>query len=95
MYDAQNLNPGRSYITEISHDGIVSYEKEYINKTQFNKQKIIDIPKDKIDNFFYEIYNLSDSGEEKNYIIKDDCSYTVTITYSKGHKEIFEEEFII
>jgi hypothetical protein len=88
-FDIRILKPGKSYITEISDEGIIEYETNPGSKKQLNKIVIRDIPKDEIEKFFDEIFEFSRKNL-KTAITVDDCSYTVTFTYSSFHKEVFE-----
>ena len=88
-FDPSVFKPGRSYVTEISRDGILQYEKEPGSQKQIDKFINRDVSVSDIDNFFRELFEFSRNISEESLTI-DDCSYTVTFIYSSFHKEIFK-----
>ena len=83
------MHPGSNFITEITEDGIITYETEYKSRKQINKKVIDNIPQKEIRHFFEDIYDFTRRIDDYEKIV-DDCSYTVTLYYEGFHKEIFE-----
>ncbi len=87
-FDVERLQPGRTWVTEITEEGICTYYTEYksrkklgVSTTPLSKQEIRD--------FFKELYDFARSAEMCCETI-DDCSHKVTFMYGPMHKEIFE-----
>jgi len=89
IFNPSELHLEKNYITEITEDGIITYETEYKSRKQFNKKVVDNIPQKEIKQFFEDIYDFSRRIDDYEKIV-DDCSYTVTLYYEGFHKEIFE-----
>ena len=90
IFNVEKLQPGRSWITELSEDGIVTYYTEYKNRKKHDIVKT-EVPVQEMRSFFKELYDFARSAEEC-FITIDDCSRRVTFIYGPMHKEIFEGE---
>ena len=90
IFDVERLQPGITWVTELSEEGICTYHTEYKSR---KKLGIIKTPvsKQEMRTFFKELYDFARSAEECCLTI-DDCSHKVTFFYSPMHKEIFEGE---
>ena len=89
IFNPSELHLDKNFITEITEDGIITYETEYKSRKQFNKKVVDNIPQKEIKQFFEDIYDFSRRIDDYELIV-DDCSYTVTLYYEGFHKEIFE-----
>lgn len=90
IFDVEKLQPGRTWVTELSEEGIVTYYTEY------KSRKKLDVVSTKVQvqvmkKLFQELYDFARSAEEC-FITIDDCSHRVTFIYGPMHKEIFEGE---
>lgn len=92
IFDVDNLRPGRTWVMELTGDGICTYYTEYKSR---KKLGVSDTPMSKreMDAFFLELYDFARSAEE-SYEALDDCSHKVTFIYGPMHKEIFEGETV-
>ena len=90
IFNVEKLQPGRSWITELSEDGIVTYYKEYKSRKKHDIVKT-EVPVQEMRSFFKELYDFA-RGAEDCFITIDDCSRRVTFIYGPMHKEIFEGE---
>ena len=90
MFDVETLRPGRTWVTELSEEGIVTYYTEYKSRKKINVVKT-EVPVQDMRSFFKELYDFVRSAEEC-FITIDDCSRRVTFIYGPMHKEIFEGE---
>ena len=88
IFDVEKLQPGRSWITELSEDGIVTYYTEYKSRKKHDIVKT-EVPVQEMRSFFKELYDFA-RGAEDCFITIDDCSRRVTFIYGPMHKEIFE-----
>ena len=90
IFNVEKLQPGRSWITELSEDGIVTYYTEYKSRKKHDIVKT-EVPVQEMRSFFKELYDFA-RGAEDCFITIDDCSRRVTFIYGPMHKEIFEGE---
>ena len=90
IFNVEKLQPGRSWITELSEDGIVTYYTEYKSRKKHDIVKT-EVPAQEMRSFFKELYDFA-RGAEDCVITIDDCSRRVTFIYGPMHKEIFEGE---
>ena len=90
IFNVEKLQPGRSWITELSEDGIVTYYTEYKSRKKHDIVKT-EVPVQEMRSFFKELYDFA-RGAEDCVITIDDCSRRVTFIYGPMHKEIFEGE---
>ena len=90
IFNVEKLQPGRSWITELSEDGIVTYYTEYKSRKKHDIVKT-EVPAQEMRSFFKELYDFA-RGAEDCFITIDDCSRRVTFIYGPMHKEIFEGE---
>lgn len=90
IFDVEKLQPGRTWVTELSEEGIVTYYTEYKSRKKINVVKT-EVPVQDMRSFFKELYDFARSAEEC-FITIDDCSRRVTFIYGPMHKEIFEGE---
>lgn len=90
IFNVEKLQPGRSWITELSEDRIVTYYTEYKSRKKIDVVKT-EVPVQEMRSFFKELYDFA-RGAEDCFITIDDCSRRVTFIYGPMHKEIFEGE---
>ena len=90
IFNVEKLQPGRSWITELSEDGIVTYYTEYKSRKKHDIVKT-EVPVQEMRSFFKELYDFA-RGAEDCFVTIDDCSRRVTFIYGPMHKEIFEGE---
>ena len=90
IFDVEKLQPGRTWVTELSEEGIVTYYTEYKSRKKINIVKT-EVPVQEMRSFFIELYYFA-RGAEDCFITIDDCSRRVTFIYGPMHKEIFEGE---
>ena len=90
IFDVEKLQPGRTWVTELSEDGIVTYYTEYKSRKKHDIVKT-EVPVQEMRSFFKELYDFA-RGAEDCFITIDDCSRRVTFIYGPMHKEIFEGE---
>lgn len=90
IFDVEKLQPGRTWVTELSEDGIVTYYTEYKSRKKIDVVKT-EVPVQEMRSFFKELYDFA-RGAEDCFITIDDCSRRVTFIYGPMHKEIFEGE---
>ena len=90
ILDVEKLQPGRTWVTELSEEGIVTYYTEYKSRKKINVVKT-EVPVQEMRSFFIELYDFA-RGAEDCFITIDDCSRRVTFIYGPMHKEIFEGE---
>ena len=90
IFNVEKLQPGRSWITELSEEGIVTYYTEYKSRKKHDIVKT-EVPAQEMRSFFKELYDFA-RGAEDCFIRIDDCSRRVTFIYGPMHKEIFEGE---
>ena len=90
IFDVEKLQPGRTWVTELSEDGIVTYYTEYKSRKKHDIVKT-EVPVQEMRSFFKELYDFA-RGAEDCVITIDDCSRRVTFIYGPMHKEIFEGE---
>ena len=90
IFNVEKLQPGRSWITELSEDGIVTYYTEYKSRKKHDIVKT-EVPVQEMRSFFKELYDFA-RGAENCFVTIDDCSRRVTFIYGPMHKEIFEGE---
>ena len=90
IFDVEKLQPGRTWVTELSEDGIVTYYTEYKSRKKHDIVKT-EVPVQEMRGFFKELYDFA-RGAEDCFITIDDCSRRVTFIYGPMHKEIFEGE---
>ena len=90
IFDVEKLQPGRTWVTELSEDGIVTYYTEYKSRKKHDIVKT-EVPAQEMRSFFKELYDFA-RGAEDCFITIDDCSRRVTFIYGPMHKEIFEGE---
>ena len=80
IFDVEKLQPGRTWVTELSEEGIVTYYTEY------KSRKKLDVVRTKVQvqemiKLFQELYDFARSAEEC-FITIDDCSHRVTFIWS-------------
>ncbi len=90
IFDVEKLQPGRTWVTELSEEGIVTYYTEYKSRKKLDTVKT-EVPVQEMRSFFKELYDFA-RGAEDCFITIDDCSRRVTFIYGPMHKEIFEGE---
>ena len=90
IFDVEKLQPGRTWVTELSEDGIVTYYTEYKSRKKHDIVKT-EVPVQEMRGLFKELYDFA-RGAEDCFITIDDCSRRVTFIYGPRHKEIFEGE---
>ena len=88
VFDVDKMRPGRTWIKELSEDGIVTYYTEYKSRKKLDLEKI-KVPVQEMRIFFARLYDFARSAEEC-YVTIDYCNHRVTFIYGPMHKEIFE-----
>ena len=63
IFDVEKLQPGRTWVTELSEEGIVTYYTEYKSRKKINVVKT-EVPVQDMRSFFKELYDFVRSAEE-------------------------------